>query len=1207
MNQLPNFLASHWVGLFLLGIGLACATWLAWRRRRGEHSLAALVLAPAFALAGVAGLTLPAVWGQWLASAGLAVLCLMLVVLILTGGWWRPLGYAVGVVVVVGLGSAYTPSASRSLNDFGATLLSLELGQPGWLVLFGPVAIPLWLLPLGFVPLIIGMSYRSLAGLGPVRRWLAIVLRCSLIVLLTLALCETRIRHGNETVTVLFLVDRSFSVPPEFDPKADPNSQLARTDLRWERIKRFINDAIRLRGAGHDRDQAGVIVFGRRPRLELPPSDAIFEFKEVASTIDSNYTDIGAAIQLALASFPEGTGKRIVLISDGNENLGNAEEQARRARHNGAQIDVVPLAPDYQKENEVLVEGVEAPRQTEQGARLPIRVLIRNNNPLPVIGTLTLRQIIDGTASIVGGKPLRIRLLPGPNSIPFQQEVKKEEHSYTYEAIFQPEGIEANGKDGPLEPLVGDRPQNNRATAHVVARGQRRILLVEAKAGEHQFLIQRLQAVPDDKYKIFPVTVDMLPQNKAELAVFLSNFDCVIMANVAASDVEAGDVGGERIAATITEEQQEVIRSNTHDQGCGLIMIGGPNSFGAGGWQGTAVEKALPVDCELKSIKVQGKSGLVLIMHASEMADGNRWQKEIAKLAIRKLSAADMVGVQQFDWGGMKWHIPFQEIGDQRGALLAKVDSMSPGDMPDFNPGMQMAYQTLMDPRHELSSRHIIIISDGDPAPPNQQLLAQMAGKVTCTTVGVATHGAPQDRVLNNIAKATGGRFYNVKNPRALPAIYLKETRLISQSYIYTNQNGFEPQLRFRSGPTDGLNPPLQPLYGFVRTTLKPSALVEMPIEGPPVGDQRFPILAYWQYGLGRAVAFTSDARSSRDLLAWDRDWAASDMYLKFWQQVLDWSLRAVETGDLTMITEYRDGKVKVIIDAREPVSDAQARKIMRPLSGLIVQGGVTPPNPSADDPRRFELRFEETNSGIYEAEFAVEEAGSYFINATATRPGAKEGDADGKWASTSVRAGVTIPYSPEFAEIVSNPGLLERLRDITGGMTIAEDEDALTQAALSGTVFRGGYPLSHSLQPIWYWLVLLAGLLLLCDVAVRRVAFEPLAVAAAAERVWARLRRQTATVEETPQFLDRLKSRKAQIGETLEKGKGERRFEAPDTPAAATPAGATEPSESAAPVPPPAQPPPTVAPEAEAEPTDFASRLMRAKKRVWEERDKEK
>src|SRR5262249_23669089 len=266
------------------------------------------------------------------------------------------------------------------------------------------------------------LSYRSLAGLGPIRRWVAIALRCSLILLLALALAEVRIRHQNENITVLFLVDRSLSIPEEDDPEAPIDSP--RMDLRLDRVEKFTNEAVALRGPQHKYDRAGLILFGRRPRLELPPSNAPvfnFRFKDAASSIDGNYTDIAAAIKLALASFPEGTGKRIILISDGNENLGNAEEQARIAKLNGAQIDVIPLAAGYRNENEVLVQSVEAPPKTEQGSRLPIRVLIRSYYPRTVYGTLVLEQVADGTRVRVDDSPRNVQLQPGLNSFSFQQ------------------------------------------------------------------------------------------------------------------------------------------------------------------------------------------------------------------------------------------------------------------------------------------------------------------------------------------------------------------------------------------------------------------------------------------------------------------------------------------------------------------------------------------------------------------------------------------------------------------------------------------------------------------------------------------------------------------------------------------------------------------------------------------------------------------
>ena len=118
--------------------------------------------------------------------------------------------------------------------------------------------------------------------------------------------------------------------------------------------------------------------------------------------------------------------------------------------------------------------------------------------------------------------------------------------------------------------LVGDRIQNNKGMAHVIARGARRVLFVEPDTDDdgaypHQHLIDQLRAA---RYVVLPRTVGQLPQNKDELTVYLTNFDCMIIA----------DVPAERF----TPGQHEAVRSNTYDQGCGLVFVGGPDSYGAG-------------------------------------------------------------------------------------------------------------------------------------------------------------------------------------------------------------------------------------------------------------------------------------------------------------------------------------------------------------------------------------------------------------------------------------------------------------------------------------------------------------------------------------------------------------------------------------------------------------------------------------------------
>jgi hypothetical protein len=1263
LAALPPWLVHGWPAVVVAGAALlALLTAAVLHKRRPVASWWVSVAAVGFLLFAAGGLALPARYATWAVLGAAGVFALAVALLLLLGAWSRHAALVLLAVGLVGLGGLLLHNSAESLQETAVDLIAMRIKSPFWLLL------------LLVIPVVVVLGYRRL-NRQELRPWLALGLRISGIALLALALSEPFFARATRTMTVLFILDRSLSIPEEL--VADPGDPDKKIDLRSRRLLRFINDAVRMRGAGHDRDMAGLIVFGRRPRLELPPSDVPrFNLTALPSADDGNYTDIAAALKLALASFPEGTAKRIVLISDGNENLGNAEEQARLAKTLGVQIDVLPLSAGRRNTDEVLVERVDAPPVIEQGARVPIRVLVRSHNPNIVIGKLTLKQITDKEGTVIltlagaglgvdtepidgPGKGARItrvapkspaaraglevdeeitavdgaaiegpgaleialarkkagdsvrltlrrnpvkiiavrdpaRLRLGLNPFSFDRPLTDEQRSYTYEAEFEPKLVQDEKGKVIQRGLPGDRVQNNRASAHVVARGQGRILLLENEAGAHKELIDRLVEAGKGRFKVVAEPVDVLENYKErdKLAVFLSNFDCVVLANVPAD--------------RLSEEHQEVIRSNTHDQGCGLVMIGGPDSFGSGGWQNTPVEKALPVDSDLKSLKVQGKGGLVLIMHASEMADGNRWQKKIAKLAVERLGPGDEVGVIDFDWT-CKWHIPMQEAGKNKASILAKIDKMVPGDMPDFDPALKLAHDALMDKKKDFGAKHIIIISDGDPMQQDKVLLKKIWGdKITIATVGVATHGAPQDQALEGIATYIKGtnkkRYYKVDDPRKLPAIYIKETRLVSQSFVHKKE--FMPQLLVRSGPTARL-PDLLPLGGFVRTTPKPSPLVEIPIVTPRFADQDFPVLAYWHYGLGKAVAFTSDA-GKPDF--WSRRWLSGDgaregIFAGFWEQVLGWVLRPVESGRLQMNTEYRDGKIKVVVEAR--TQDG------KPDTSLKLKGGLTPPTGKGGEPgKRQELRFVQKNSGMYEAEVKAEEAGSYFLNAQATRTRKVKGR-DGKEhvvedeGTDGVRAGVTLPYSPEFAELESNTPLLERIMEMTGGRSYEDDDDVLAEAAKNSdrTVFRVPEVKSRSSLPFHYWLLFLAAGLLFLDVAVRRLAFDPDQVAENARYVWARLRGQPLPPRVQTDHVDRLQARPVLAGSATSERAG-RRFEGGEIYELPTGIDATGPGRPAAQGPRPTPRPTDTGPQPEAPEGDLGD-LLKAKKRVWEERGK--
>src|SRR4051812_14444734 len=123
--------------------------------------------------------------------------------------------------------------------------LSVTFGNPWWLL-----AIPLLLPPL------IGMSIKSLSGLGKVRQAIAIALRTVIVTLIVLALAQVQSVRRNDKLTTIFLLDRSESIP------TSPNG--------GDTMLSYVNAAVKAQKRPDD--LSGVIVFGKEPKVESPPS-----------------------------------------------------------------------------------------------------------------------------------------------------------------------------------------------------------------------------------------------------------------------------------------------------------------------------------------------------------------------------------------------------------------------------------------------------------------------------------------------------------------------------------------------------------------------------------------------------------------------------------------------------------------------------------------------------------------------------------------------------------------------------------------------------------------------------------------------------------------------------------------------------------------------------------------------------------------------
>ena len=269
---------------------------------------------------------------------------------------------------------------------------------------------------------------------------------------------------------------------------------------------------------------------------------------------------------MAEAAFPLDSAKRVVIVSDGNQNVGDATQQAERMLQAGTGIDVVPI--HYQRQGDVVVERLDAPANLRSGAPFALRIVLDNVTERgPTTGKLHVTRELGGTKHDVSEEA--VTLQPGKQVFTLRQELDESGLS-TYEATFVPDN-----------PAADVQSQNNSATAFCQVIGKGRVLLIEDASNAGQF----------------DPLVDLLRRNEIEVTVRdtrhpfdnladLQQFDGVILADVPRV---AGD-GAEEITQ-FTDEQIRQLVQNTQHFGCGLVVLGGPNSFGAGGWTNTELEK----------------------------------------------------------------------------------------------------------------------------------------------------------------------------------------------------------------------------------------------------------------------------------------------------------------------------------------------------------------------------------------------------------------------------------------------------------------------------------------------------------------------------------------------------------------------------------------------------------------------------------------
>ena len=709
-------------------------------------------------------------------------------------------------------------------------------------------------------------------------------------------------------------------------------------------------------------------------------------------------------------------------------------------------------------------------------------------------------------------------------------------------------------------PEQDTRLQNNQASAFTVVYGPPSILIVEGNPGEGQNMQTALEAAEMQVQRLAP---GQMPTTLPELAAY----DAVLLMNVH--------------AASLPDESMQALPLFVKDLGKGLLMTGGADSFGAGGYLRTPLEEALPVDMDVRNRDLQANLALVLAVDKSgsmgrchcdnpdlnqtyTRAEVGQPKVDIAKEAIIRAASAlgnqDFLGVVAFD-SAARWVLDLAQLVDPL-ALEDAIGRFTADGNTNLLSGVDAAYKALQGV--DAKRKHIILMTDGWVHQGDLSTLAQQMQEEGIT-MSVIAAGSGSAEYLQGLSAMGGGRFYPATDILNVPDIFLKETVQSVGEYII--EDPFYPLPAVPSPVLRGLDPAALPaLLGYNGATAKNTARLDLLT---PRGD---PLLATWQYGLGRSAAWTSDLKAQ-----WAAEWLTWEEFPRFAAQLVTWLLPAPRVEGLETQASLQNGELVVAMTA--------TGKDGLPLNFLEGQVNLIDPELNS-----LTLPLEQTGPGEYQVRQPVEQPGVYLL-----RVGVNQGDQ----SLGQVTRGVVVPYSPEYLTSGADRGLLEELARRTGGGELLEPLSA----------FVHNLPAADLAREIWRPLLLLAAILFPLDVALRRLSISRSDLEKA--RIWLKERlapQARRTTSDQPQLLGRLFAardrarqrpsteegqepasadrRSSENAAALEMEKGIRETkEAPEKPSSAPPSSGYAQNNATRPAP--------------DEPQDSLARLREAKKRA--------
>lgn len=809
-----------------------------------------------------------------------------------------------------------------------------------------------------------------------------ITFRCIVITFLVLTLSGISIDKRQDITTTIFLVDVS-------------DSMASHSEEVQNYLSRVIADM-------PEKNRMGVVVFGGSTEVEQFVTDKRI-FTAFGTHPVTTATNVESALSTALSLFPADTAKRIVLITDGQENEGSMMNMSTSLQSQDVELAVLPM--EWEVGEEVYVDDLTVPDTIRVGDQYAITVKVVSN-----VETAAKLSLFSGR-TLKGEE--EVRLSVGENQFVFYDTADENGfRSYRVEVAAEHDSMTVN----------------NEYSAYAQIESQAKILVVEGKNGEADAFSGVLSAAG--------VAYDVVTPTGAPTSINqMMEYKSIVLLNVYYDDLKAGFVNN--------------IQSYVKDYAGGLIAIGGDNSFALGGYRDTPLEEVLPVTMDLEGERQIPKMEIDMVIdHSGSMsttASGTSitsldLAKAAAVKALESLRKTDAIGVMAFD-DLFTWVVEPQEASDTE-AIAAKIGTIEIGGGTNIYPAVQEAARKIAESDAQI--KHIILLTDGEDFYSDYDELIDFINEAGITLSTVAVGEGANVNLMSSLAERCNGRYYYTDVNQGLPRIFAKEVYLSTKEYLINEE--FSPVIASNHEMISALSEGAPALKGYIASTAKPTATQVL------VSHKDDPVLTVWQYGLGKAVAWNSDATGQ-----WTGNWAAWDGYVQFWKNVIDYTITDTGLGEDSLEVVQEGSSALVTYTTKEYSGDTRITGVCTDEKG-----------------ESHELTFDPVSPGTYQAKLSTDEVGVYNIALK---------NQSGDEVVKSVNTATAMQYSAEyrFSEDVDS---LSKLNVLVGGREITMEDE----------VFLPLKQTTKSKHNIGNILLMLALAIFMLDVIERRLNLELLA-----------------------------------------------------------------------------------------------------------------